>query len=137
MTNSEYSNPTEIKSLRQMLIEGAFVTSDEVEQAEDTAQRSGKKLIQVLLEQQLVTSETMATILSLQHNIPVIDLRHFFVQPQALTLVPEKVAREYKVLPIQVDGDSLTVAMEDAGNIEAINAISAITMKKINPTNTQ
>jgi general secretion pathway protein E len=121
------------KSLGQILVEGAFIKSEELERAQDLARRSGKKLSEVLVEQRLVAPETLATVLSFQYNAPIIDLKQFTIQPQAVALVPEELARQHNVLPLAVEGDVLTVAMEDPGDLEVIDTLSTLTRKRIRP----
>lgn len=121
------------KDLGQMLVEGAFLKPQELEQAREIARTTGKKLTQVLLEKNMVSPQTLATMLSFQLGLPIIDLQQIEVQPEALALIPEDVAREHGVLPIKIEGDTLVVAMEDPTNIEALDTIAAISHKRIRP----
>lgn len=121
------------KELGQILLEGAFIKAPELKSAQESAQRTGRKLTEVLLTQNLVTPETMATVLSFQHGAPIIDLKQFDIQPQALALVPEPMARENNILPLAVDGDVLTVAMEDPGDLQLIDTLSSLSRKRIRP----
>jgi len=121
------------KDLGQMLVEGAFLKPQELEQAREIARASGKKLTQVLLEKNMVSPQTLATMLSFQLGLPIIDLQQIDVQPEALALIPEDVAREHGVLPIKIEDDTLVVAMEDPTNIEALDTISAISHRRIRP----
>ncbi len=54
--------------------------------------------------------------------------------PEALNLVPEKLARKYHVLPIAIEGNTLRVAMSNTDDILAIQAIAAKTKMRILPT---
>jgi len=51
--------------------------------------------------------------------------------PEALQLIPERIARKYHAIPLEVEQDTLRVAMSDTGNILAVEAISAISKKRI------
>ncbi|MFC2068597.1 GspE/PulE family protein [Chloroflexota bacterium] len=119
------------KDIGELLVESAFIKPEDLEQANKTATVSNKKLTEVLLEQELINMDTLATILSLQFNVPAIDLTRFQIQPEAIALVPEQVAREYQLLPLSIDGDTLTVAMEDMENLSAIDNITSITNKRV------
>lgn len=121
------------KELGQLLIEGAFVKPQEVEAAREVARRTGKKLSQVLLEQQLINPETLATVFSFQFGIPIIDLNQYRIQPEALALVPEQMARENNILPLSLEGGVLTVAMEDPGNVALIDTLASTTGRRIKP----
>ena len=113
------------------LVNGAFISEVELKNAQDTAARSNKKLTEVLLEQGLIDSEVLASVLSLKYGVPVVNLARFDVQPDAIALVPEQVAREHHVLPVSVDGDTLTVATEEPHDFRAINTLASLTRKRI------
>ena len=51
--------------------------------------------------------------------------------PEALSLIPEKLARKYNVIPLAFDGTTLRIAMADPDDILAIQALSAKTKKRI------
>jgi general secretion pathway protein E len=126
----ETPSPTK-KDLGELLVEGSFIKPEDLEHIRQVANRSNKKLTEVLVEEELVSPDTLATILSLQYNVPAVDLRHVQIQPAAVALVPEKVAREHQVLPLSVDGESLTVAMEDPENLWTLDTLAKKTKKRI------
>ncbi|MCX5994512.1 MAG: hypothetical protein NTV59_00700, partial [Chloroflexi bacterium] len=113
------------------LLKGAFISEAELSTAQEIAVRSNKKLAEVLLEQGLIDSEVLASVLSLKYGVPVVNLARFDVQPEAIALVPEQVAREHRVLPVSVDGDTLTVATEDPHDFRAVNTLASLTRKRI------
>jgi general secretion pathway protein E len=113
------------------LLKGAFISEAELSTAQEVADRSNKKLSEVLLEQGLIDSEVLASVLSLKYGVPVVNLARFEVQPEAIALVPEQVAREHRILPVSVDGDTLTVATEDPHDFRAVNALASLTRKRI------
>ncbi len=121
------------KRIGDILLEGAFINSDQLKAALEEASRTGQKLGETLVGQGVVTPETLATILSFQLNVPIVDLKEFRVQPEAIRLVSEAVARELAVLPLAVEGDSLTVAMEEPQDLQALDTLTAITRKRIRP----
>ena len=121
------------KQIDELLLEGSFITSEQLEAAREAAKDSDKDLKDVLLEQRLISPETLATVLSFQLNVPAVDLKQTQSQTAALGLIPEEVAREHNVLPILVEGDTLTVAMEDPDNLHLIDTLAALTKKRIKP----
>ncbi|GAH71261.1 unnamed protein product, partial [marine sediment metagenome] len=121
------------KGIEDLLVEGAFITPEQLEAARDGAKQTNSDLRQVLLEKRLISRETLATVLSFQLNVPTIDLKQAQIQPAALALIPEDMARKHNVLPISVDGDTLTVAMEEPDNSQLIDTLAASTKRKIKP----
>ncbi|MBI4215967.1 MAG: type II/IV secretion system protein [Chloroflexi bacterium] len=121
------------KKLGEILLEGAFVTPEQLQKGLEAARTSGRKLGEVLVEQNALTIETLATVLSFQLNIPIIELRQFKVNADILKLIPENIAREHNVLPLSVDGSVLRVAMEDPTDLELIDTLTALTRMTIQP----
>lgn len=55
------------------------------------------------------------------------------VQPEALQLIPEVMARRYNAIPVSVSGNTLEVAMADPTDIFALEAFSALCRMRIKP----
>lgn len=113
------------------LVKGAFITEAELKTAQEIAARSNRKLADVLLEQGLIDSEVLGSLLSLKYGVPVVNLGRIEVQPEAVALVPEQVAREHRILPVSLNGDTLTIATDDPHDFKAINTLASLTRKRI------
>ena len=55
------------------------------------------------------------------------------IQPEALQLIPEVMARRYNAIPVAVSGNTLEVAMVDPTDIFALEAFSALCRMRIKP----
>jgi len=97
------------KSLAEMLVEENLITSEQLEQALELQRRDGRKLTEVLVNQGMVKAKDLAAVLSVQLNVPLIDLKGHMVQPNALRLIPEHTARKHTLIPLDVVGDTLVV----------------------------
>ena len=64
---------------------------------------------------------------------PLIDLKKYRAQPEALRLIPEETARKYNVIPLRIEGDSLVVAMSQPENLYTIDEIQARTRMQVRP----
>ncbi len=111
------------KSLGELLLEEKLITPEQLEMAVKLQQKQGGRLSQILRASGLVKPEDLATILSVHLNIPVIDLQRHKVQPEALRLIPEDIARKHLLIPLDVVGDSLVVVMADPEDIQTIEDI--------------
>ena len=121
------------RAIERLLVEGGFVKREQLETARDIAKRNNRDLRSVLLEQKLVSHETLAMVLSFELNVPTVDLKEAQVQPAALALISEEIARKYNVLPIAVDGNTLTVATTEPDNTQLLDTLATLTKKKIKP----
>jgi general secretion pathway protein E len=108
-----------------MIVAENLITAEQLENALELQRRQGGKLSEILIKQGLVKAEDLAAVLSVQLNIPLIDLKRHKVQPRALRLIPEDMARRHTLIPLDIVGDSLIVVMaypEDIRTIEDIKA---------------
>ena len=93
------------KSLGEMLVEENLVTAEQLENALELQRRQGGKLSEILVNQGLVKAEDLATMLSVQLKVPLIDLKRHVVQPNALRLIPEDMAKKHTLIPLDIVGD--------------------------------
>ncbi|MEA3459279.1 MAG: ATPase, T2SS/T4P/T4SS family [Chloroflexota bacterium] len=63
----------------------------------------------------------------------VVDLKRYEVEPEALRLVPEAIARKYDVMPLHIEGDSLVVAMAYPENLYTLEDLRICTGMPIKP----
>jgi general secretion pathway protein E len=54
-------------------------------------------------------------------------------QPDALQLIPEVIARRYNAIPLNISNNNLEIAMANPSDIFAIEAIAAISRKRVKP----
>jgi type IV pilus assembly protein PilB len=81
------------KRLGELLVETGLLTEENLTRAL-TEQRSKRgKLGEVIVAQGMATEEEIAQTLSVQLGIPYIELMQTPVEPQAIDLITEKVAR--------------------------------------------
>ena len=60
-------------------------------------------------------------------------LRKHLIQPEALQLIPEAMARRYMAIPLEVNGNVLQVAMANPADILALEALTTRTQLRIEP----
>jgi len=121
------------QKLGEMLVEAGVLTQDQLDPAIAEAHRLGRWLGEYVVAEGLVTPADLAMALSLQLNVPFIDLKRHAVQPQALDLVPEEYARQRVLIPIDIAGDALVVVMADPGNIQVLEDLKTRAKMAIQP----
>ena len=121
------------KKLGEILVDADLLTVEQLEQAAEEAGRLQIGLLAYLLDEGMVSPEDAAMALSLEINLPIIDLKRHAVQPEALSLVPEEYARQHELIPIDVVGDALVVVMADPTNIDVLEDLRARAKKVIQP----
>jgi len=113
------------KILGEMLVEGNFITPEQLNEALDWQRQQGGKLGEILINQGLITPEQLASARSVHLNMPLIDLKRHVVQPHVLRMLPEATARKHTLIPMDVIGDSLVVVMAEPEDILTVEDIKA------------
>jgi type IV pilus assembly protein PilB len=120
------------RMLGEMLIEEGAITREHLDKALAEQKRLGKRLGEVLINFGFITEEKMAMILARQLEIPFLLLREIKIDPEIVKIVPEALARKYKVLPINIRNGLLTIAMADPLDIFAVDEIRRFTKLPVN-----
>lgn len=90
-------------------------------------QEKGGSLSRLLINNGVTTQKELMLILSRQLSIPPINLSRYKIDPAILGLFPEKILREYKVIPISKIGNTVTVAISDPLDAFALDRLKTST----------
>lgn len=93
----------------------------------------GKRLSQVLIEEGLVGQQELLATLSRGLGFPAINLSRYQMDPALAGVVPEKIARQYHLVPISKLGNHLSVAMSDPLNVVALDDLLLSTSFEVTP----
>jgi type II secretory ATPase GspE/PulE/Tfp pilus assembly ATPase PilB-like protein len=107
----------------ELLIEEKLITRDQLDTALAIQKKQGGLLNDILLSQNMIRPEDLAAMLSVQLNIPYIDLQRHKVQPRALRLISESFARKNTLIPLDIVADSIMVVMADPQDLQTIRDI--------------
>src|SRR5712691_12163463 len=119
--------------LGDLLVAGGLITRDQLALALRKQKGSSEKLGSVLVRMHFISEDQLAGFLSQQYGVPSITLSSVNVDLNVIQLLPAGIARRYDLLPIQREGDSLTVAMADPVNVHAIDHVTFITGLRVLP----
>ena len=109
------------------------ISPAQIGEAQEMAQRSGCKVTEALVKLGYVTGEDIARAVAEEHGREYVDLKGIAIPPAIVELVPESVARENRILPYQVEGDSLKILMSDPNDIETLDKLRFILARPIEP----
>ncbi|HZC74064.1 MAG TPA: GspE/PulE family protein [Jatrophihabitans sp.] len=101
--------------------------------AVDTAERSGRSLRSILVDDQIITEFEFACAVADAYGVEAIELTGFPVDPSAMATVPLALARRHRMLPIALDDIAVTVAVADPGDVIALDDIRAATGLAVRP----
>ena len=121
------------EKLGMYLVKNGLLTEDQLREAVKEKQDTGQRLISILNGHNYITESKLLAQLSNLYRMEVIDLDYIIPDEKVLDRIPAEKAYHYEVLPIEVKGRYLTVAMVDPTDISAIEDLRFITGKEINP----
>ncbi len=129
MTLAQTAKP--IGQLDELLRGRGLITDEQLEAARHQALQRGRSLGRVLIEMGHVTEATLVSILAEQLGLDFVDLDEQPIDPSAVSLVPEMVARRHNCIPIAFDEGRLVIAMADPANVVAVDDIRAMAKRDV------
>jgi len=115
------------KRIGEILLERGILTHAQLEKSLAYQKEHGGLLGQIFVELKFVAEEEIALALTAQYGFPYLPLGNYEIDDGVTQLIPEQVARQYCLIPIDRVGNALTVAMVDPSNIQAIEDIEMLT----------
>ncbi len=119
--------------LVDILINGNLVTRDQLNTALEIQKKVGGSLGRILVWEGFISQKDLMVAMSRQLNIPPIDLSKYKIDKSIVNLIPERIVKQYSIIPISRIGNVLTVAMADPLNIFAIDDVKSVTNFQIQP----
>ncbi len=121
------------KRLGDILIDAGVIAPEQLTEALSRQKETGARLGQVLIYYKYVTGEQIAAALSAQLGIPYVRLADYNVDEELIKLIPDKVARKHKILPIEKTDEKITVAVADPLDITILDSMSLMLGQYIEP----
>lgn len=122
--------------LGEALVLTNTITEEQLQEALEEQQSSGKRLGELLIEKNLITEETIAQVLSAQLGYPIVDLQGMELTQDIKDLIPSSVLKKNQMIPIEYAENNmnvLRVAMADPQNLDAMDDVSIITGCQVEP----
>src|SRR3989339_342714 len=121
------------KKIGEILIEQGFISMEQLREALEEQKLTGEKVGEILVKKGVVGQEEIELALSKQKGIARFDLSNYIIEPSLFKLIPEDFARKYKLLPVFLIENTLTVAMADPTNVFIIDELQRLTKLMVEP----
>ena len=119
------------KKLGEILVRNNVISEEQLQRALDFQNREGGLLGEILVKLGYVKELDIVQALTVQYGFPYLPLDNYELKKEIKNIVPENVARQYSIVPLDVIGSILTVAMSNPLNEKAIEDIEMVTKKKV------
>lgn len=122
------------KKLGDILTISGHINEDQLQKALEYQGKHKIPLGKALKELGFVTEHDIIVALSDQLGIPYVSLSNYQLDPSVLSLIPENLARENKLIPLFKIGNTLTVAMVDPLNVMILDELNRKTSLEVEPS---
>jgi type IV pilus assembly protein PilB len=113
------------------LIEAQKLTQQEMDEVIALQKKKGVGLDKVLIEKGYIKEQDLLALLVRELNIPFINLSKYKIDPALQEIIPERIARQYHIVPLSMLDYTITVALSDPFNIFLVDDLKHITGKNI------
>ncbi|HQH27446.1 MAG TPA: ATPase, T2SS/T4P/T4SS family, partial [Oligoflexia bacterium] len=111
----------------ELLVQNGLIDKAQLEQAVQLAKSNGGLINSAVVKLGYIEEAELVALLSRQYGLPVVQLDEYQIEPRVVSLVPQALAIKHHLLPLELNGTTLTTAMVDPSNITAFNDIKFIT----------
>jgi type IV pilus assembly protein PilB len=107
-----------LRRIGQILVDLGYISDEQLELlVEEQEQRPGQLLGQVAMDMGLINDDQLAQALGEQMSLRTVALGDLTIAPETLGKVTEPMAQMYRIVPIEFDDNTLTIAMCDPQNL--------------------
>jgi type IV pilus assembly protein PilB len=104
-----------------LLIKAGLIDDEQLHAALESQTHKGGKLGAILVEQLIVSEEQLAQALADQKGLELVRLQNFTFDRDAVSLLPERIARMRRIIPLGYRDGKVLLAMADPLDVEAID----------------
>ncbi|MBR6297619.1 MAG: Flp pilus assembly complex ATPase component TadA, partial [Candidatus Gastranaerophilales bacterium] len=122
-----------LDKLKYDLVRDGLVSYDDIEHASELAYAQNTNIGQILINTQMIDESVLMKFLEEKLHTPSVDLENYSIDKKCLDFISYQDAIRFKILPLFIIEDTLTIAMADPMDLFSIDKIMQITGKNIDP----
>jgi len=111
--------------LGDILVERGIIKPQELQIAVNEQQRTKKMLGQVLVDMGMVTERKLLDVLAEQQGVAYVELKDINIDEKVIRSVPAKFVWHYKVMPISIEDNVLTIAISNPFDLWPVDDLEA------------
>lgn len=119
--------------LKSFILDSGLVKEETINQEMEESQKTGKRLGDLLVEKKILDSNQVRQLYSYILGIPFVNLEKELIPKEVLQVIPEPIAKKYKIVAFKKTNLELKVAMLNPEDIQTIDFIRKKTGLKISP----
>ncbi len=112
------------ETVEKLLKQGGIVNDSQLDDLKTLAKRSKQSLQETVIDQKVVSDEKLTKMIGELIDVPFVRIEPKDILDDVLKKIPEHIARQYNVVLFAINDDgSLSLAMEDPDDVQALNFI--------------
>ena len=122
---------TPMGDFTDILIRRGIISKDQLSEAEQMARDQNLNVGDCLVRLDYATGDEVTRAMAEYHSLDFIELNATRIPEEIIEQVPESIARENAILPLDLDEDALKVIVSDPYDIETIEKLRFILNRKV------
>ena len=117
----------------ELLKDYGMITDEQIDDGWNAVAKSDGKLdiIEALIELNYVDEFEMMSMLAQQYGLETLDLKGYEIPQEVIEAIDAKTAHRYKVVPVMMHDDILTIAMSDPTKMEILDSLRYILKRDV------
>jgi type IV pilus assembly protein PilB len=121
------------EAVRELLLDKKLLTEEQWTWVMEERERTGHNIFQVLIDSNIVSKEDLGNALAEKLDLPWVDLEREPVEDSAVKLLPKYLARQNRMIPISIEGDTVRLAMANPEDVAGAESFRMISDKEVVP----
>ncbi|OGI25739.1 MAG: hypothetical protein A3J76_00110 [Candidatus Moranbacteria bacterium RBG_13_45_13] len=119
--------------LKSFILDAGLLDEDKINQAIEESSKTRKRLGDLLVEKKLIDVNQIRQLYAYILGVPFVNLEKEMIPKEILQLIPEPIAKKYKIVAFKKSNIELKVAMLNPEDLQTIDFIRKKTGLKISP----
>jgi MSHA biogenesis protein MshE len=117
--------------LGDLLVQNQIISHNQLMSALAEQKKSGRKLGRTLIDLEFISETELLNFLSRQLQIPFLNIIQYPKKTEIIKLIPESIARRFRVLLLEDNSNDVLLAMADPTDLLGIDELTRILKKTI------
>src|SRR5581483_954452 len=122
---------TALKTFEAILLDRSWVSPQDLEKARQR-RKPGQEIAEVLVDMGALEPQRLAHALAQEYQLPFLaQIDEHSIEGELIAKVPINYAKKNRLVPLRADSESVTVAIADPANYEALDDLHVLFSKTI------
>ena len=117
--------------IKNILLENSIITADDISKAEDYIRKHNMDIITALIHLEKTSEKEITQTVAQYFGYETIDISLIKVSPTILAEIEESIVKKYRILPVKMEDDHLTVAFSDPLDINLMDNLRLLLKRNI------